>query len=157
MIASVIAIGHISTNALAAATLGSMTASVSGLSVIHGFACALDSLLPQAWASDRPQHVGLWTQRMTVLMVMIIIVSSASRQEYSVPPTRFNIANYCYVVKCRVDSVAIEARARDCAHGSSLPAMGFFWPSGRSYQHHLTVSLYLLNSARRIGYSQVLV
>ena len=85
MIASVVAIGHISTDALAAATLGSMTAAVSGLSVIHGFTCALDSLLPQAWASDRPQHVGLWTQRMSVLMSMIIIVGSLSRQGSSIP------------------------------------------------------------------------
>lgn len=75
MIASVISIGHISTEALAASTLGSMTASVSGLSIIHGFASALDSLLPQAWTSGRPQHVGLWTQRMMLLMSVILIVS----------------------------------------------------------------------------------
>ncbi|CAE6417067.1 hypothetical protein ACGC1H_002203 [Rhizoctonia solani] len=73
MVASIISIGHISTEALAASTLGSMTASVSGLSIIHGFASALDSLLPQAWTSDRPQNVGLWTQRMTVLMALILI------------------------------------------------------------------------------------
>ncbi|KAB5589989.1 MATE efflux family protein [Ceratobasidium theobromae] len=73
MIASVISIGHISTEALAASTLGSMTASVSGLSIIHGFASALDSLLPQAWTSGRPQHVGLWTQRMMLLMSVILI------------------------------------------------------------------------------------
>ncbi|KAH7345733.1 multidrug/Oligosaccharidyl-lipid/Polysaccharide flippase [Rhizoctonia solani] len=73
MMASVISIGHISTEALAASTLGTMTASVSGLSIIHGFASALDSLLPQAWTSDRPQNVGLWTQRMMVLMTMIMI------------------------------------------------------------------------------------
>ncbi|CAE6417546.1 unnamed protein product [Rhizoctonia solani] len=73
MVASVISIGHISTEALAASTLGSMTASVSGLSIIHGFASALDSLLPQAWTSDRPQNVGLWTQRMTVLMTLVML------------------------------------------------------------------------------------
>ncbi|KAJ1302149.1 hypothetical protein OPQ81_000977 [Rhizoctonia solani] len=73
MMASVISIGHISTEALAASTLGSMTAAVSGLIIIHGFASALDSLLPQAWTSDRPQNVGLWTQRMTVLMTIILI------------------------------------------------------------------------------------
>ncbi|CAE6415869.1 unnamed protein product [Rhizoctonia solani] len=52
-----------------------MTASVLGLSIMHGFASALDSLLPQAWTSDRPQNVGLWTQRMTVLMALITIVT----------------------------------------------------------------------------------
>ncbi|KAG9123094.1 hypothetical protein FRC07_000239 [Ceratobasidium sp. 392] len=69
----VIAIGHISTQALAASSLGSMTASVSGLSIIYGFTSALDSLLPQAWTSDNPRDVGLWTQRMTVLIYMIMI------------------------------------------------------------------------------------
>ncbi|QRV82158.1 MATE efflux family protein [Ceratobasidium sp. AG-Ba] len=69
----VIAIGHISTDALAASSLGSMTASVSGLSIIYGFTSALDSLLPQAWTSDRPQDVGLWTQRMTVLIYIIMV------------------------------------------------------------------------------------
>ncbi|CAE6534146.1 unnamed protein product [Rhizoctonia solani] len=73
MMASVISIGHISTEALASSTLGSMTASMTGLSIIHGFASALDSLLPQAWTSDRPQNVGLWTQRMMVLMTLIMI------------------------------------------------------------------------------------
>lgn len=73
MIVSVISIGHISTEALAASTLGSMTAAVTGLSIIHGFAGALDSLLPVAWTSDKPQNVGLWTQRMTVLVTMLLI------------------------------------------------------------------------------------
>ncbi|KAG8781578.1 hypothetical protein FRC12_021733 [Ceratobasidium sp. 428] len=69
----VIAIGHISTQALAASSLGSMTASVSGLSIIYGFTSALDSLLPQAWTSDNPRDVGLWAQRMTVLIYMIMV------------------------------------------------------------------------------------
>ncbi|KAG8682231.1 hypothetical protein FRC08_015099 [Ceratobasidium sp. 394] len=69
----VIAIGHLSTQALAASSLGSMTATVSGLSIIYGFTSALDSLLPQAWTSDRPQDVGLWAQRMTVLIYMIMV------------------------------------------------------------------------------------
>ncbi|CAE6457618.1 unnamed protein product [Rhizoctonia solani] len=72
VMASVISIGHISTEALAASTLGSMTANVTGLSIIHGFTSALDSLLPQAWTSGRPQNVGLWTQRMVVLMTLIL-------------------------------------------------------------------------------------
>ena len=70
-----VSIGHLSTEGLAASTLGSMTASVTGLSIIQGFASALDSLLPQAWTSERPQNVGLWTQRMVVVMSVTIIVS----------------------------------------------------------------------------------
>ena len=64
IIASVVAIGHISTIAMAAATLGSMTASVTGYSIVQGFASTLDTLLPPTWTSDRPYMVGLWSQRM---------------------------------------------------------------------------------------------
>lgn len=62
--ASVISIGHLSTTALAAITLGSMTANVSGFSLIQGFTSALDTMLPSAWTSSQPELVGLWTQRM---------------------------------------------------------------------------------------------
>ncbi|PPR06453.1 hypothetical protein CVT24_002614 [Panaeolus cyanescens] len=55
VIVSVVSIGHLSTTALAAISLGSMTASVSGFSVILGFASALDTLLPSAWTSSQPQ------------------------------------------------------------------------------------------------------
>ncbi|KAH9855642.1 MATE efflux family protein [Lenzites betulinus] len=68
VIASVISIGHLSTTALAASTLGSMTASVSGYSIIQGFASTLDTMLPGAWTSSKPQLVGLWSQRMAVVM-----------------------------------------------------------------------------------------
>ncbi|KAF8839681.1 MATE efflux family protein [Paxillus ammoniavirescens] len=65
ILASVVSIGHLSTLALAAATLGSMTASVTGYSIVQGLASTLDTLLPPAWTSDRPYMVGLWTQRMS--------------------------------------------------------------------------------------------
>lgn len=64
VIASVISIGHLSTTALAASTLGSMTASVTGYSIIQGFTSTLDTMLPSAWTSQHPQLVGLWAQRM---------------------------------------------------------------------------------------------
>ncbi|KIJ06711.1 hypothetical protein PAXINDRAFT_91598 [Paxillus involutus ATCC 200175] len=67
ILTSVISIGHISTVALAAATISSMTASVTGFSIIQGLASALDTVLPSAWTSDKPQLVGLWTQRMFVI------------------------------------------------------------------------------------------
>jgi MATE family multidrug resistance protein len=61
---SVISIGHISTIALAAAMIGFMTASVTGLGVIQGTSNDLDTVLPSAWTSDLPQLVGLCAQRM---------------------------------------------------------------------------------------------
>ena len=65
IVMSVISIGHISTTALAATSLGSMTASVSGYSIILGMTTALDTILPSAWTSNQPQLVGLWAQRMS--------------------------------------------------------------------------------------------
>lgn len=74
MVTSVISIGHISTTALAASTLGSMTASVTAFSIIQGFTSALDTLLPSAWTSAHPDLVGLWSQRMAVVMAVTLIV-----------------------------------------------------------------------------------
>ncbi|KAI0795658.1 MATE efflux family protein [Abortiporus biennis] len=73
VVASVVSIGHLSTTALAASTLGSMTASVSGYSIIQGFISTLDTMLPSAWTSPQPQLVGLWSQRMAVVMAATLI------------------------------------------------------------------------------------
>lgn len=73
ILSSVISIGHISTVALAAATIGFMTANVTGLSIIHGLVSTLDTMLPGAWTSDQPHLVGLWTQRMTVVVAVTLI------------------------------------------------------------------------------------
>ncbi|KIM30491.1 hypothetical protein M408DRAFT_66438 [Serendipita vermifera MAFF 305830] len=72
-IAPVVSIGHISTDALAAVTLGTMTASVTGFSIIVGFSTALDTMLPSAWTSGTPSLVGLLTIRMTVIMAMVVV------------------------------------------------------------------------------------
>lgn len=58
---------------LAAASLASLTGNVTGFSVIQGFVSALDSLLPAAYSSDRPSAVGLWTQRMAVIIVALLV------------------------------------------------------------------------------------
>ncbi|KIY63126.1 multidrug/Oligosaccharidyl-lipid/Polysaccharide flippase [Cylindrobasidium torrendii FP15055 ss-10] len=70
-ITSVISVGHVSTSALAAVTLGSMTANVTGLSILHGFASALDTMLPSAWTSEHPELVGLWCQRMAIILAVL--------------------------------------------------------------------------------------
>ncbi|KAL5498226.1 ERC1_2 [Sanghuangporus vaninii] len=75
--ASVISIGHLSTVALAASALGSMTAAFTGYSILQGFASTLDTVLPSAWTSDQPQLVGLWSQRMAVIMGIILIPISS--------------------------------------------------------------------------------
>ena len=63
LVAGTVSIGHLSTKALAAGTLASMTASVTGFSIMQGFLSSLDTLLPSAWTSSNPQLVGLWCQR----------------------------------------------------------------------------------------------
>ncbi|KAF9254752.1 MATE efflux family protein [Marasmius fiardii PR-910] len=75
VIVSVLTIGHLSTKALAGITLGSMTAGVTGLSIIQGLTSALDTVLPSAWTSSQPQLVGLWAQRMSVVIAVAIIAS----------------------------------------------------------------------------------
>ncbi|KAF8558231.1 MATE efflux family protein [Imleria badia] len=50
-----------------------MTASVTGYSIVQGFASTLDTLLPPAWTSDKPHMVGLWTQRMVLYAGMALI------------------------------------------------------------------------------------
>lgn len=77
VIVSVISIGHLSTTALAAITLGSMTASVTAFSVIQGLTSALDTMLPAAWTSPQPQLVGLWAQRMSTYVYTSRICSLA--------------------------------------------------------------------------------
>ncbi|KAG6919097.1 hypothetical protein DXG01_009350 [Tephrocybe rancida] len=66
LIVNVISIGHLSTTALAAASLGTMTAGVTGFSMLHGLASGLETLLPASFTSSQPQMVGLWTQRMGI-------------------------------------------------------------------------------------------
>ncbi|KAJ7098367.1 MATE efflux family protein [Mycena epipterygia] len=73
IMAPVLSIGHLSTTALAGITLGSMTASVSGFSILQGFVSALDTMLPSAWTSPQPNLVGLWSQRMAVVMGAALI------------------------------------------------------------------------------------
>ena len=90
---SVISIGHISTIALAAATLGFMTANVSGLSILLGMASALDTVLPSAWTSGNPQLVGLWTQRMGTYNGFIQVAMLIF--ETSCPPTH-HVGRECF-------------------------------------------------------------
>jgi len=73
VIAPVISLGHISTTALAAATLGSMTSAVTGYSIVQGFVSCLDTLLPGAWTSPHPELVGLWCHRVTFVMALLSI------------------------------------------------------------------------------------
>ncbi|KAG6847876.1 hypothetical protein H0H93_005272, partial [Arthromyces matolae] len=71
--ANIITIGHFSTTALAAISLGTMTANVTGLSVLYGLSTGLDTILPAAFTSPHPQLVGLWSQRMGIIMACALV------------------------------------------------------------------------------------
>ncbi|WFD40685.1 uncharacterized protein MJAP1_003673 [Malassezia japonica] len=68
---SVFSLGHLGTVELAAASLAGMTANVTGFSVISGLICALDTLLPAAY-TRQPQMMGLWTQRVGVVVALTL-------------------------------------------------------------------------------------
>ncbi|KAG6883842.1 hypothetical protein C0993_003467 [Termitomyces sp. T159_Od127] len=70
---NIVSIGHLSTTALAAVSLGTLTAGVTGFSMLHGLASGLDTVLPAAFTSSQPQLVGLWTQRMAVVMACALV------------------------------------------------------------------------------------
>lgn len=71
-VVSVFSLGHLGTNELAAASLSSMTANVTGFSILVGFISALDSILPGAYTSQ-PKMVGLYAQRMMVIVVYLLV------------------------------------------------------------------------------------
>lgn len=68
---SVFSLGHLGTAELAAASLAGMSANVTGFSVLSGLICALDTLLPAAY-TRQPQSMGLWTQRVGVIVGMTL-------------------------------------------------------------------------------------
>jgi len=64
VIIPVICIGHDSTTGLAAFTLASMFAMITGFSIVKGFISSLDTVLPSTWTSAHPELAVLWTQRL---------------------------------------------------------------------------------------------
>lgn len=65
--------GHLGADDLAAASIGSMTMNVLGLSILEGMATALDTLCAQAYGSGHKVGVGLHIQRMVVLMGLSLV------------------------------------------------------------------------------------
>ena len=54
-----------------------MTCSVTGYSILQGLVSTLDTMLPSAWTSSEPQLVGLWCQRMAVVLAGTLIPIAA--------------------------------------------------------------------------------
>lgn len=72
-VCSVIAVGHISAEALAGITLGTMTSNITAMATIAGLASSLDTFLPQAYGAQKYHLVGLLFQRCTVLIFTIML------------------------------------------------------------------------------------
>lgn len=69
--------GHISSDALAAASIGVTTLTIIGGAIFEGMATALDTLCAQAYGSGNLKGVGLHVQRMILLMSVFAIPIAA--------------------------------------------------------------------------------
>ncbi len=72
-VTSIFTVGHLGKVELAAVSLASMTASITGYAVYQGLATSLDTLCAQAYGSGRKKLVGLQTQRMVYFLWTITI------------------------------------------------------------------------------------
>ena len=72
-VASIFAVGHLGKTELAAVSLASMTANITGYAIYQGLATSLDTLCAQAYGSGKKKLVGLQTQRMVYFLWFITI------------------------------------------------------------------------------------
>ena len=72
-VASILTVGHLGKVELAAVSLASMTANITGYAIYQGLATSLDTLCAQAYGSGRKKLVGLQTQRMVFFLWIITI------------------------------------------------------------------------------------
>lgn len=72
-VASILTVGHLGTTELAAVSLASMTANITGYAIYQGLATSLDTLCSQAYGSGRKKLVGLQMQRMVYFLWAISI------------------------------------------------------------------------------------
>lgn len=147
VIAGTISIGHLSTKALASAALGSMTAGVTGFSVLQGVISSLDTLLPSAWTSSNPTLVGIWCQRMCkcpraypcnqspannvfisgVVIFSLLFVSNMYKSFIRTEPDRDCQAHKCCMDLVRVHFTGSQTRSRSrtlCRHLFEMAAPG---------------------------------
>ncbi|KAK5092414.1 hypothetical protein LTR70_005551 [Exophiala xenobiotica] len=70
---TVLVAGRLGTSELAAASLASMMAEITGLAIYEGLATSLDTRTSQAFGAGRKQQVGLHVQRMIALTLLATI------------------------------------------------------------------------------------
>ena len=65
--------GRLGTTELAAASLATMTANITGLAIYEGLATSLDTLTSQAFGAGKKHLVGLHVQRMILLVLLTTV------------------------------------------------------------------------------------
>lgn len=70
---SVFSVGHLGAIELAAVSMGSMTANITGYATIQGIATALDTLCPQAFGAKKYHMVGDYMQKCVALIFVIML------------------------------------------------------------------------------------
>lgn len=70
---SVFSVGHLGAVELAAVSMGSMTANITGYATIQGIATALDTLCPQAFGAKKYHMVGDYMQKCIALIFVIML------------------------------------------------------------------------------------
>ncbi|KAF3986752.1 hypothetical protein FT663_04746 [Candidozyma haemuli var. vulneris] len=69
---SVFTVGHLGAVELAAVSMGSMTANITGYATIQGIATALDTLCPQAFGAKKYHLVGEYMQKCVALICVVM-------------------------------------------------------------------------------------
>ncbi|BFZ55446.1 ethionine resistance protein [Savitreella phatthalungensis] len=75
--ASIFSLGHLGRTELAAASLASMTASISMIAFSQGIATSLDTLCAQSFGANQPHLVGLHLQRCMLLLLLCLVPVAA--------------------------------------------------------------------------------
>ncbi|ODQ78162.1 hypothetical protein BABINDRAFT_162834 [Babjeviella inositovora NRRL Y-12698] len=70
---SVLSVGHLGSQELAAASLSIMSFSITGISIFQGMTTSLDTLCAQAYGAGRYHLVGIYFQRCSVLMLSVMV------------------------------------------------------------------------------------
>ncbi|GEQ70713.1 hypothetical protein JCM33374_g4392 [Metschnikowia sp. JCM 33374] len=70
---SVFTVGHLGAVELAAVSMGSMTANITGYATIQGIATALDTLCPQAFGAKKYHMVGDYMQKCIALIFVVML------------------------------------------------------------------------------------
>lgn len=70
---SVFSVGHLGATELAAVSMGSMTANITGYATIHGIATALDTMCPQAFGAKKYRLVGVYMQKCIALIAVVML------------------------------------------------------------------------------------